>query len=189
MCESIAWQSLSILRDRPAVLFALNAKRGPTLIYNGTADDTEDIPHHGPDFFADVHKRAAAQLEGDKSSKNLFDYQFTAGGKHAPYFLSKPVAMWLEDKLKFPDWTKKQIQQMPETRVGDWANTNHLEKAQDKNFQENVAPLMALGNNIPAVPRAELQSVPEAVWDSQRDTYVYGTFIERAKAAVQAGAP
>ncbi len=72
MCERIPYQSLKGLGDRGAVLFALNAKRGPTLVYNGTADDVVDIVHHGPDFFEDLRKRTIAELG---SSKDVFDFR------------------------------------------------------------------------------------------------------------------
>ncbi len=54
MCQSIPYRSLSFLGDRGAVLFALNAKRGPTLIWNGSADKVVDIPGHGEEFFEDL---------------------------------------------------------------------------------------------------------------------------------------
>ncbi len=166
MCQAIPYRSLNFLGDRGAMLYALNAKRGPTLVWNGSADQVVDIPHHGQDFFEDLRKRAIAQVG---NSKNVFDFGFTPGGGHRPYFLTRPVALWLEDKLKFPDWTKKEIEAMPETRAEDGT--------------------MALGNNIPAVPRDQLHALPEAVWESQRDNYVYESWLERAKAAASSGAP
>jgi dienelactone hydrolase len=186
MCESIAYQSLKFLGDRGAVLYALNAKRGPTLVLNGSADGVEDIPHHGPDFFADLRKRTIAELG---SSKDVFDFDFFPGGGHAPYFLTRRAALWLNDKLKFPDWTKKQIEQMPEMRVQDWAAANQLVEANLKSFQQNAGPLMALGNDIPAVPRADLHAIPEAVWDSQERSYIYETWVDRESAAAAAEAP
>ncbi|MDQ2949671.1 MAG: prolyl oligopeptidase family serine peptidase, partial [Acidobacteriota bacterium] len=186
ICESIAYQSLMFLGDRGAVIYALNAKRGPTLVYNGSADQVEDIPHHGPDFFKELRERTAAELG---NSKDVFDFEIVPGGGHAPYFLTKPVALWLNDKLKFPDWTKKRIEQMPQTRLQDWAAANHLTEANSKFFQQNKGPLMALGDNVPAVPRADLHAIPEAVWDSQQQNYIYETWLERATAAAASGAP
>ncbi len=88
------------------------------------------------------------------------------GGK--PNYLTKEAALALNEKLKFPDWTKKQIQAMPETETHG---------------------LMALGNDVPAVPRADLHAVPEAVWESQQESYIYETWAERAKTAIRSGAP
>ena len=166
MCQSIPYRSLAFLGDRGAVLFALNAKRGPTLVWNGSADKVVDIPHHGPEFFQDLRKRTIAELG---SSKDVFDYGFTPDGGHRPYFLTRPVALWLEDKLKFPNWSKKEIESLPETPQHDGT--------------------MALGNDIPAVPRDSLHAIPDAVWDSERENLVYETWVDRAQAAVRSNAP
>lgn len=185
MCQAGPYQALKFLGDRGAVIFALHAKRGPTLIWNGSADDVVDIPHHGEDFFADLKKRTVAEAG---SGKNVFEYGFTANGGHRPYYLSKPVALWLEDKLKFPNWTDKQLKAMPEIRISDWAAKNNI---QSKSFanQHNEGGLMALDSSIPAVSRDDLHALPEAVWDSQRDNFVYETWVSRAKTAVQSNAP
>lgn len=187
MCQAIPYQSLRILGDRGAILYALNAKRGPTLVFNGSADGVVDIPHHGEDFFADLRKRTIAEVG---TSKDVFDYEFAPGGGHRPYFVTKPVALWLEDKLKFPDWTRKQIQAMPETNIRDWAAAHNLNPPGSSVTNPNgEGGTLALGTDIPAVPRADLHAIPEAVWDSQRDRYVYETWVDHAKAAVSSGAP
>lgn len=181
MCQAIPYRSLAFLGDRGAVIFALNAKRGPTLVYNGSTDTVVDIPHHGPDFFADLHKRTVAELG---TSKNVFDYAFAPGGGHRPYFVTKPVALWLEQKLKFPNWTRKQLEAMPETHISTWAIRNGLRKEASPSYEHNEGGTMALGTNIPAVPRDQLYAVPQVVWQSQKDSYVYETWVTRAKAAV-----
>ena len=168
MCQAIPYQSLSFLGDRGAVIYALNAKRGPTLVFNGSADAVVDIPHHGPDFFEALRKQTIATLG---STKDVFDFAFAPGGDHSPYFLTKPVALWLEDKLKFPDWTKKQLEAMPETPV------------------KEARGFMALGANVPPISRDSLNAIPDAVWQSQQESYIYETWVERAQAAVRSTAP
>lgn len=182
MCQSIPYQSLSFLGDRGATLFALMAKRGPTLVWNGTADTTVDIPHHDEAWFQQLRKRTIEELG---SAKDIFDVGFTPDGGHRPYFLTKPVALWLQEKLKFPDWTKKQIEAMPETRIMDWAAKNGVDSKSLKS-EKGEGGMMALGSDIPAVPRADLCAVPQIVWDAERENYVYETWAERAKAAVNA---
>ena len=51
MCQGIPYQSISFLGDRPAVIYALHASRGPTLIYNGLQDTTVSITKLAPDSF------------------------------------------------------------------------------------------------------------------------------------------
>lgn len=186
MCQGIPYQSLRFLGDRAAVLFALNAKRGPTLVWNGSSDEVVDIPHHGEDFFEDLRKRTIAELGG---SKDIFDFGFTPDGGHRPYFLTRPVALWLEEKLKFPNWTKKDIEGMSETRILDWAAKNNLKTPASLSNAHDEGGTMALGNDIPVVSRDDLHALPEAVWDSQRESYVYETWVDRAKAAISSGAP
>jgi hypothetical protein len=161
MCQSTAYRALSFLGDRGAAIFALNAKRGPTLIWNGTDDTAVDIVHHGQDFFDKLHVATIARLG---NSKDVFDFGFTPEGGHSAYFLSRPVALWLNEKLKFPDWTKKQILALPET---------------------DIHGLRALGDHIPAVPRDDLHAVPDTVWASEQDSYIYETWVRRATAAVR----
>ncbi len=152
MCQGIPYQSLAFLSERGPAIYALNAKRGSTLIYNGSADTVVDIPHHGEDFFANLREQTVALL-GTK--KDVFDYEFFAGGGHQPYFLTKPVAAWLNEKLKFPNWTKKQLQSM------------------------------VFGTEFPTIPRADLRALPDAVWDAEQDDYVYESWRERSKGALK----
>ncbi|HMJ60364.1 MAG TPA: prolyl oligopeptidase family serine peptidase, partial [Bryobacteraceae bacterium] len=165
MCQAIPYQSLKFLGDRGPMIFALHAKRGPTLVINGTADRVVDISHHGQDFFEGLRKQTIAELG---SSKEVFDFTLIPEGGHSPYFLTKPGALWLQEKLKFPNWTKKQIEAMPETE------TNGMK---------------ALGPDIPAVPRDDLHAIPDAVWQSQQESYIYETWLDRAQVAIRTGAP
>ncbi|HMF74881.1 MAG TPA: prolyl oligopeptidase family serine peptidase [Bryobacteraceae bacterium] len=181
MCQAIPYQSLAFLGDRGPILYALHAKRGPTLVFNGTADQVVDIPHHAQDFFENLRKQTIATLGG---SKDVFDFAFTPGGGHRPYFLTKPVALWLQEKLTFPNWTKKQIQAMPETHISEWALQNHLQTAVTPAYEVGQGGTLALGNDIPAVPRDSLRAIPEALWQSDQASYIYETWVERAQAAL-----
>jgi hypothetical protein len=165
MCQAIPYRSLAFLGDRGPMIFALHAKRGPTLVMNGTADRVVDITHHGQDFFENLRKQTIAKLGG---SKDVFDFVLIPEGGHSPYFLTKPAALWLEDKLKFPNWTKKQIEAMPEIETHG---------------------MKVLGAEVPAVPRDSLHAIPDAVWQSQQESYIYETWLDRAQAAVRTSAP
>lgn len=73
--------------------------------------------------------------------------------------LSRTVALWLNEKLKFPNWTKKQILALPE---------------KDLNGQK------ALGD-VPPVPRDDLHALPLPVWETEKDSYTYESWLEHAK--------
>ena len=180
MCEQIPYHALMPLGDRGATLYALSANRGPELVFNGTADSTVDIVHEGQGFFEDLRKRSIAEAG---SSKDAFAFQFSAGTGHAPYFVTKPVALWLQEKLKLPNWKPKQLEAMPETRIGDWAAKNHVA------VSSTEAAISALGSGIPAVSRDDLHAIPDAVWSADQAAYIYETWRERALTAARSDAP
>jgi hypothetical protein len=119
----------------------------------------------------------------------VFEFGFTPEGGHRPYFVTKPVALWLEQQLHFPDWSKKQIEAMPETHLSEWAAKNGLTAPTSLRNETGEGGTMALGNDIPVVKRADLHALPEAVWDAERESFVYETWVARAKSAITAGAP
>jgi dienelactone hydrolase len=116
----------------------------------GAADD-----FHGEESLANLHEQTAALLA---SKKDVF-------AEPQPSFLTKPVALWLNEKLKFPNWTKKQLQAMPESPAPEGG-------------------FMVLGTDIPTVPRADLRAIPDIVWDAEQDNYIYETWRARANAAL-----
>ena len=186
MCQGIPYRSLSFLGDRGPVLFALNAKRGPTLIINGADDEVVDIPHHAQEWFQNLHKQTVSTLG---SSKTVFGFAFVPGGGHRPYFLTRIAALWLEEKLKFPNWDRKQIESLSETEIGRWFAQTDPAFHSSPNQLLNEAGTVALGDNIPAVPRDQLHALPESVWSYEQQNYIYETWVDRAQAAIRSGAP
>ena len=186
MCQGIPYQSLKILGERGPILYALNAKRGPTLVINGTADRVVDIPGHNRPWFDDLRRKTIQQAG---SSKNVFDLAFVEGGGHRPYFLTRQAALWLSAKLKFDKSIRKEIETMPETRVADWNRKYNSPIPVSPTFELNEGGTEALGNDIPAVPRDQLHAIPESVWSFDLRNYVYETWVERARAAIRSGAP
>jgi dienelactone hydrolase len=185
MCQAIPYQALRFLGDRGPILFALQALNGPTLIWNGSADRVVDIPGHGPDFFAKLHQQTIFHLG---KSQHVFEYGFTPEGGHRPYFITKPVAVWLTEKLQFPNWTLEQVRAMPETHMSAWANRTGVDESALKS-ESAQGGTVALGEEIPAVSRDSLRALPEAVWTSERDRYIYETWVEQAQVAVRSGPP
>jgi dienelactone hydrolase len=182
MCQAIPYKSLLFLGDRGAVLYHLQALHGPTFVFNGTADGVVTSEAEGPEaFFADLRRRTIA-MHG--SAKNVFEYGFEPGGGHRPYFVTRPVALWLQRQLHFPKWTEKKIARMAETHIGEWARREHvsIEAAYDTEVRE--AGVRALGSGIPGLTREQLTAVPVAEWERTKDRYIYETWIEQARALV-----
>lgn len=179
MCQSIAYRSLMFLGDRPAALYALHASRGPTLIFNGLDDTVVAIPKPAEPFFKDMRQRTI-ELRGNP--RGVFDYGFAPTGSHRPYFLSRPVALWLEDHLDFPNWSAGSIRKMPESHISEWAAAQGV--AMDKLYatEEREGGLRALGQGIPAVSRKDLTVLTDQEWEKQKERLVYETWIKKALA-------
>ncbi len=176
MCQAIPWKSLNVLGDRPAVIYALNQQRGPTYIINGTADTLVDIPHHLEPFFADLRKRVEA-ITG--TSKDIFQTYFIPDVSHRPNWVTRPAALWLKNNLGLPNWTKQQIEQMPETHISEWAKQNNV--TMDKGYiqEDREGGVMALGRGVPNLTREQLTVVPLEQWQKNKDQYVYSAWVRR----------
>ncbi|HEX3730086.1 MAG TPA: acetylxylan esterase, partial [Opitutaceae bacterium] len=103
MCQGYAYGSLKPLGDRPAYVYALQADRGPTLVWNGRQDHVTHQEETPDSFYADMRRRTIA-LRG--SDRNVFEYGWNDAGGHRPYWVTKPVALWLQRQLHFPNWTE-----------------------------------------------------------------------------------
>jgi dienelactone hydrolase len=186
MCQAIPYQSLKFLGDRGAALYSLHAERGGTLIINGSADDVVAMAQTGPSFFEDLRRRT---LDLRHSNRNLFDVVFVPGGGHRPYFLTRPAALWLAERLKFPYWTAGSVAGMPETHIADWAlrNAVTLDKLYAAELREGGT--QALGANIPALSHDLLDSLPREQWERDKDKYVYETWLKNAGRATSSAPP
>ncbi len=182
MCQAIPYQSLKFLGNRGAVLYDLHARRGGTLVLNGSADDVVGIPGTGERFFAELRKQVIA-MHG--SEANVFDYSFEPGGGHRPYFVTRPAAMWLEKRLHFPNWTAEAIARMPDTHISEWAEKNGVTVERQYATELREGGTHALGTGIPGVAREKLNAVPPDRWREQKEKYVYETWVKNAEARVR----
>ncbi len=148
MCQGLPYRSLGFLGDRPAMIYALQAARGPTLIYNGSEDTVVNMPNTPPSFFEDLRQRVV-KLRG--SDEGVFETGFVPAVSHRPFFLTKPVALWLEKQLDLPNWTDASIRSMPETHISEWARDRNV--AMDKLYarEEREGGLRAVGDEVPGI--------------------------------------
>jgi hypothetical protein len=168
------YRSLSFLGDRAAAIYKLHARRGPTLIYNGLEDTVVKIPTHGPEFFKDLKQR----------SQGTFDTGFEAGVSHRPFFVTKPVALWLERHLDFPNWTGKDIQAMPETHISEWAQAKGVQMDPRYSSEQREGGTRALGTNVPALSREDLSVFSPEQWEREKERLVYQSWVKRAQSAL-----
>lgn len=183
ICQGYAYGSLNFLGDRPAYIYALQADRGPTLIWNGHQDHVTHQEETPDAFYADMRRRTIA-LRG--SGENVFEYGWNDAGGHRPYWLTKPVALWLQRQLRFPNWTEARIAAMPEVKIGDWANRVAVG---DPSAKGEAPPdgTVALEADIPGYARDELNVFTPEEWPAVKAPYVMEAWVDAARAAEAAG--
>jgi len=179
MCQSGPYQALKFLGDRPAVLFALHARRGPTFIVNGSNDTVVAIPQHGPDFFADLRKRTIATSGSDK---DVFTTYFDPGASHRPAWVSKLAAQWLGDNLRFANWSSSQIATLPTIKIGDWAQKNGVYLNKSALREDRDAGLVAIDVKAPKMTPEQLSVLPLPEWEKRRAEFVYSSWARKATA-------
>jgi dienelactone hydrolase len=165
LCQGWPYQALRGLGDRAAVIYALHAARGPTLIFNGDQDEVVAIPRMGEPFFQDLRRRTMALCE---NRRGVFEYGFEPGTSHRPYFVTRPVALWLERMLDFPHWSEASLQSMPVTRIGDWAAKQGVELDRGYATEARESGTRALGEDVPAPSREQLCVFPTAEWNERK---------------------
>ncbi|MEX2263171.1 MAG: alpha/beta fold hydrolase [Bryobacteraceae bacterium] len=183
MCQGLPYQSLRFLGDRPAELYRLHAQRGPTLIFNGSEDTVVAIPRMGPAFFDDLRRRTVALLG---RSKGIFEVGTVPKASHRPYFVTAPVAKWLERHLDFPNWSQADVGELPVTRIGDWAKANGVEMDRLYASEEREGGTPALGAEVPGLTRQQLSVFDPGEWESAKDKLIYERWMEEARKQLRA---
>jgi dienelactone hydrolase len=177
MCQSGPYHALAFLGDRPAVLFTLQARRGPTFIFNGTNDTVVAIPEHGPQFFEDLRKRVIA-LDG--SDKNVFTTYFDPGASHRPAWVTPRAAEWLAANLHFANWNARTIPALPTIRIGDWAEKNDVYLNKSAMRPDRDAGLVAIDVDVPKLTPQQLSVLPMPEWEKEKAQFVYSAWAHAA---------
>lgn len=179
MCQGIPYKSLGFLGDRGAVIYALQADHAATLVYNGLDDAIVKRDPRGPQaFFVDLQSRTRA-IAGNQGG--VFETGFEPNAGHRPWFVTKPVALWLERKLGLPNWTEARISAMPLTHVSAWARANGVFIEEQYATEEREGGVQALGDNIPALTRAQLSVFTPDQWSERKGSMTYESWLERAR--------
>ena len=179
MCQSLPYKALQFLGDRPAAIYALQAQHAATFIYNGSADETVDIVHHGEEFFRDMRARTVAKV-GDGSQ--VFDYAFSEGTGHRPYWVTLPVVEWLNKQLSFPNWRPPQV-----THVSEWAKANDIPMDRLYATEHREGGTLAVGANVPHIDREDLNVLPEKEWTAQKDRFILEKWLQITKTKLVEG--
>jgi dienelactone hydrolase len=180
MCQALPWQSLEFLGDRGATIYALHAARGATYIWNGRLDQTI-VPQKNFEPFFDSLQTRAAKLRG--SAAGIFEYGFQNGTGHRPGFLERPVVLWLQQHLGFPNWTEAAIRAMPTTLIGDWVRKNGI--AADATYMDEIREggTQAIGTDVPGFQHEDLSVFAPEEWTRRRDQFTFAAWTAAAQAA------
>ena len=168
---------------RGAVIYALNADRGPMLVENGSVDEVMDIPHRGPEWFDRLREQAIALRPSDR---NLFTTHFDAGRGHRPAWVERPGVLWLNEQIHFANRKASAIAKMPTTRIGDWALAHGVEIPKNYQREDREGGLLALGKSIPGIARDQLMVLPASDWEQLEPELTYESWAERTLAAERA---
>ena len=180
MCQGLPYQSLAFLGDRGAVMYALHAARGPTLIWNGRVDSVVAMGDSQDAFFEDLRGRVA-KLRG--TADGVFEFGFTEAGGHRPYWLTKPAVRWLERQLDFPAWTAAAIEAMGETPIGAWAQRTNFPMDKLYATEEREGGTRAVGGDVPGIAREELSVFSRAEWETAKRATMFDAWVVAARAA------
>lgn len=177
-CQMPPYKSLLTLGDRGAVIFALNAQRGPTLVMNGSNDTVMDIPHHPPEWFADLHARTVSLLGSHSaSSKSIFTTLVYPDISHRPSWVERQGVAWLDRQLHFTIWNPLTIKEEPTTHISEWAKANDVYLPDTRSDRE--AGLEALGKGFPGLKREDLLVFPNAVFSELKDRLSYAAWASK----------
>ena len=180
MCQGYPYRSLGFLGDRPAVIYALHAARGPALIWNGLADTIVNMDNTQEPFFNNMRERTI-ELRG--RTDGVFETGFVPAAGHRPYFLTRPVGLWLERQLGLPNWTAASIQTMPETHISEWAKQHDVFMDKLYATEEREGGVYALGDQVPGFQREDLNVFTAAEWEAHKRELVLETWLAAALAA------
>ena len=185
-CQSGPYEALNFLGDRGAVLYALRARSGPTLILNGTEDSLITKFNEQEPFFVELRTRIAA-LTG--SQTNLPETLWFPGAGHRASFMTRPAALWLNQELHFPNWTDTQIEAFPLIRAADWVAATGVRISHGYQAEQKEGGTLIPDLHLPGLTRDQLTAVPEAEWQADPKPYTLQGWTPHALAADHAATP
>ena len=155
-----------------------------TFIINGTADTVVDIPHHGPDFFADLRQRVIA-LNGSRPRR--LHHLLRPGRQPSPVLGDSPRRRLAQLGTSLSRMARQRSRRPPHgpasvtglTQVGASFSKNY-----DRNDRD--AGIIAVAAGVPHLTVEQLDVLPCSEWDQHKSDFIYATWLQRAAAAASA---
>jgi dienelactone hydrolase len=186
-CQSGPYKALDFFPGgadaRGAILYALRARSGPTLVLNGTEDSLITRFNEQEPFFVGLRDRIAA-VQGSRT--NLPETIWFPGAGHRPSWMTRPAAIWLEQQLNFPNWTEAQVENFPVTKSLDWINQTHGRISHGYQVEQKEGGIQIVDLHLPGLTREQLTVVPEAEWHADPAPYTLEGWTPHALAADRA---
>jgi len=183
-CQSGPYEALNFMNsgtaDRAAILYALRARSGPTLVLNGTQDSLITKFNEQEPFFNTLRTHIAA-VQGSRT--NLPETLWFANAGHRPSWMTRPATIWLNYQLHFPNWTDAQIEAFPTIRAADWVAKTHVRISHGYQVEQKEGGVLAIDLNLPGLTREQLTTVPEAEWRANPKPYTLEGWTPHALAA------
>jgi len=179
-CQSGPYEALNFLGDRGAILYALRARSGSTLILNGTEDSLITKFNEQEPFFIALRNRIAA-VTGSRT--NLPETLWFPGAGHRPSWMTRPAAIWLDQQLRFPNWTPTQIETFPTIHTIDWITQTGVRISRGYQVEQKEGGIQAIDLHLPGLTRDQLTAVPESLWQQDPKPYTLEGWIPHALAA------
>ena len=177
-CQAPPYRALAVLGDRPAILNALNADRGPLFIMNGDADTVMRMDQHPPAWFDSVKNRAAA-LRG--SNDGLFTTILYPGISHRTSWVNLDGVLWLNHQIQFALWNDADIRNAGTTHISEWIRTNRVDISRNYIREDREGGLNAVGQGFPGIAREDLMVLPDEEWQKQKDLLTYEGWARRTE--------
>jgi dienelactone hydrolase len=169
-CQSPPYRSLAVLGDRGAVLYALNAARGPMLVMNGDADTVMRMSDHPPAWFEDIHDRTVSIVGSDT---RIFTTVLYPNISHRTSWVNLDGVLWLNHQIHFKLWTDADIKQAGTTHISTWTSANNVDISKNYIREDREGGLDAVGKGFSGIARQDLMVLDDLQWQRERDTLTY----------------
>ncbi len=175
-CQAPPWRALGVLGDRAAILYALNADRGPMLLMNGDRDSVVYVTEYSAQWFDDVRNRAA-KLRG--TDKGLFTAIRYPGISHRTSWVDLDGMLWLNKQLHFGLWSDADIRDAGTTHISTWIAANHVAISRSYLREDREGGLDAVGTEFPGIQRSGLMVFTPDEWKMNEDRLTYEAWAQK----------
>jgi hypothetical protein len=180
-CQAPPWRALGVLGDRAAILYALNADRGPMFLMNGDQDSVVYATEYSAKWFEDVRNRAA-ELRG--TDVGMFTAIRYPGISHRTSWVNLDGMLWLNHQLHFALWNDAAIRAAGTTHIASWIAANHVTISPNYLREDREGGLDAVGTGFPGIPRNDLMVFSPDEWKANQDQLTYEAWAERTRMAL-----